>query len=342
MRQFLRKTRDTSRGEKIRCLGAEAVPRDHFPMQKISHSRRLGYCCVNLTLGVGFKTIQLTWSKAHPEEVEAKWRMVVRHNLDLLGKIVDWNISQGIWLYRVTGEIVPFGDHPELSWMWKEMSASEKTARKMGLVEVRNKIKKFVSLGGRISSHPAQYVSIASVSEKTRESSRMSLEYHAELMSNLGTPTSYEHPINIHVSNGSKGESVLPLARTTLKTLSKSCMSRLVFENEQSGFWTPGNISRCFPEVPVTLDYHHHLINPTVGLSLEKVEKLVESSWGKFRPICHWSQGRRHEKDPAHSDYITCLPETKFDIEVEAKAKDLAILPFLSATTPFPNVPPAN
>lgn len=305
-------------------------------MQKIKPPRRLGYCCVNLTLGTGFKTMQLRWCQSHPAAVEEKWRKVVCHNLDLLGRIIDWNISQGIWLYRVTGEIVPFGDHPELSWMWKELATSNPSARELGLSTLRSKIKKFIAMGGRISSHPAQYVSIASSSEKTRESSRMNLEYHSELMTMLGTPSSHNHPINIHISNGSKGESVVPLARETLWRLSEPCLSRLVFENEQSGFWTPGNIIRYFPEIPVTLDYHHHLINPTKDMDLKKVEQLVEKSWGKFRPICHWSQGRSHPKDPAHSDYITCLPETKFDIEVEAKAKDLAILPFIPSPAPHP------
>jgi len=303
-------------------------------MSKVACPIRLGYCCVNLSLGEKFKTMQLGWALKNPTLVKQKWEAVVSHNFELLAKIFEWNIKEGIWLYRVTGEIVPFADHRELSGMWQNLLDSKKMRAKTGLATLADVSRRYIEMGGRITTHPAQYVSLGSSSPETRKNSRLNLEYHSVLMAELGTPPTWEHPINIHISNGSKGEAVVDLVKESLTKLSDDCRSRLVFENEQSGFWTVGNIHKFFPEIPITIDYHHHRINPTKGMSSQKVEKIVRGSWRGIRPVCHWSEGRDHPYDPAHSEYITRLPKTSFDIEVEAKAKDWAILPFL----PIPRV----
>jgi UV DNA damage endonuclease len=67
--------------------------------------------------------------------------------------------------------------------------------------------------------------------------------------------------------------------------------------------------------------------------------ELAVTTWPKdIRPIVHYSESKAlHENDAkqkpqAHSDYINAIPNTynmDVDIMVEAKAKELAILPFL-------------
>ena len=67
--------------------------------------------------------------------------------------------------------------------------------------------------------------------------------------------------------------------------------------------------------------------------------RLAISTWPKgIRPIVHYSESKSlHEsnsliKEQAHSDYINTLPKVygyNIDIMVEAKAKELSILPFL-------------
>lgn len=67
---------------------------------------------------------------------------------------------------------------------------------------------------------------------------------------------------------------------------------------------------------------------------------LVTYTWPSgITPLVHYSESKRlHEnnetiKPQAHSDYINVLPEThgfNVDIEVEAKEKELAILPHLT------------
>jgi len=90
--------------------------------------------------------------------------------------------------------------------------------------------------------------------------------------------------------------------------------------------------------IPIVFDYHHHKFN-TGGLSEEEALKLAISTWPKgIKPIVHYSESKAlHEeneklKPQAHSDYINELPDlygTDVDVMVEAKAKELAIMPFI-------------
>jgi UV DNA damage repair endonuclease len=64
-------------------------------------------------------------------------------------------------------------------------------------------------------------------------------------------------------------------------------------------------------------------------MALDEAIRITSESWPNNDPVQHYSEGRSNPDDPAHSDYIRILPESQFDIEVEAKAKDLAIKDFL-------------
>jgi UV DNA damage endonuclease len=90
--------------------------------------------------------------------------------------------------------------------------------------------------------------------------------------------------------------------------------------------------------IPIVFDYHHHQFC-TGGLSEEEALKLAATTWPKgITQEVHYSESKvLHEennklKPQAHSDYINSLPNTYglvVDIMVEAKAKELAILPFI-------------
>jgi len=303
----------------------------------VNHAQpgRIGYCCVNLTLQKKFRTMHLSWAKKNPKTWLKKWKEVVCHNLALLGEIIRWNQSVGIRLYRLSSDLVPFADHVVFGRPWRRSILAPSGWWARALVPVSQNISASLRDGHRYSMHPGQFVSISSSSHAVRQNSIRNLEYHATLMDELGLPRSLLSPINIHIGNGSKGPDSVPFVKESIKKLSHSVMSRLVFENEQSGYWTPSAILRHFPEIPVTLDYHHLLLNPDPVLGVLEVEEIITDGWRDCRPICHWSEGKSCRLDPAHSDFVTTLPNTPFDIEVEAKGKDLAVLPFVqSAVAP--------
>lgn len=272
--------------------------------------------------------MKLTWAEKNEALVEKKWKGIVEHNLNLLTKITNWNIANNIFLYRISSDLIPFADHEKWGRLWRENLNSEWMRE---IVEpAKQALVLYRSMGGRLSIHPGQFVSISSPNKETRVKSIAHLEYHGELLDLLGLPCNYDCPINIHISNGTKGESVVDNVNESLDLLSLSVTRRLVFENEQNGYWKPGNIRKHF-KVPITLDFHHLLINPhdEDEYTLDEIIKFTSESWPNNDPIQHWSEGRAHQKDPAHSDYVMTMPDSPYDIEVEAKKKELSVMPHL-------------
>jgi UV DNA damage endonuclease len=270
----------------------------------------------------------LAWANRNKkEDVLNKWNDIVKHNFTLLYKIINWNIDNKIYLYRISSDLVPFADHEVWGWMWEDW---RNTINNHGLIgPVRELLKRYIGLGGRLTVHPGQFVSIGSAKEGVRNNSIKNLEYHGQLLDLMGLPQDYSCPINIHVSNGSKDcNETANNIKNSIQLLSNSVINRLVFENEQHGCWHPTNLRKLFPEVPITFDYHHFRLNDG-GIDVGEAVRITSESWPNNDPVQHYSEGRDNPDDPAHSEYIRILPDSQYDIEVEAKGKDLAIQQFL-------------
>jgi UV DNA damage endonuclease len=289
---------------------------------------RTGYCCINLSLNDRFRTMTLAWANRNKrEDVLNKWNDIVKHNFTLLYTIINWNIENKVYLYRISSDLIPFADHDDWGWMWNDWRGNIENYGLLG--PVREIIKRYIGLGGRLTIHPGQFVSIGSAKESVRNNSIKNLEYHGQLLDLMGLPQDYSCPINIHVSNGSKDcNETANNIKNSIRLLSNSVSNRLVFENEQHGCWHPTNLRKLFPEVPITFDYHHFRINDG-GIDVGEAVRITSESWPNNDPVQHYSEGRDHPDDPAHSEYIRNLPDSQYDIEVEAKGKDLAIKDFL-------------
>ncbi len=67
----------------------------------------IGYAC--LTVGVpGTKLRSCTLKNSAPDVLT----YLIQSNLTALDKILDYNIQNGIKLFRVSSDIIPFGSHP--------------------------------------------------------------------------------------------------------------------------------------------------------------------------------------------------------------------------------------
>jgi UV DNA damage endonuclease len=113
---------------------------------------RTGYCCINLSMGEKFRTMQLSWANRNSkEDVEAKWNSIIKHNFSLFYKIIQWNIENKIFLYRISSDLVPFADHEKWGYLWDNW---RNTIENHGLVgPVREIIKRYIGLGGRLTIH---------------------------------------------------------------------------------------------------------------------------------------------------------------------------------------------
>lgn len=282
---------------------------------------RLGYCCQNLSMMRNFRIMQLGRSLADITAAEKKWNEIITHNLNLLADITNWNIQNNVWLYRISSDLIPLADHDQFKHLFDSLIANTNHS---AVNNAKDALRTYLGMGGRLTIHPSQFVSIGSASPITRNNSINNLIYHGKLLDMLGLPNNYDCPINIHVSNGTKPSEITQNnVFDSFNKLPVNVLNRLVFENEQSGCWTVLKLKECFPNTPITFDHHHALLNP--GSPVDD-ESLAASTWPNNDPLQHYSEGRAKQLDPAHSDYVNKLPITHFDLEIEAKKKDLALL----------------
>lgn len=284
-------------------------------------SNRIGVCC--LILGdeaTKFKTLQLkrTQAETNPQQ---KIFDVYQHNLSELVKALKYLTKEKIWMYRISSDMFSLADHEEFEHYWKLFCSKE-----YFWLDARQAVRDYLSSGGRLSTHPDQFCVISSDNEEVNKKGIKNLEYHAKMFDMLEIPQDFFYPINIHISNGRSEEIAALNAIKNFALLSDSVTSRLVFETEDKSFWTYQKIAQYFSNVPITLDYHHRLIN-NEGETEQEAHDFCVSTWKGVTPLFHYSEGKDHALDRAHSDYVVSIPKyANVDIELEAKQKNLAVL----------------
>jgi UV DNA damage endonuclease len=205
------------------------------------------------------------------------------------------------------------------------------------------KIGEFVTANGiRISMHPGQFDVLPSPNESVIQKTFADLELHGKIFDMMGLSKTHYNNINIHC-NGVYGDKQSAMDRliTNFKRLSPSVRKRLTLENDdKASMYSVKDLMYIHKHtgIPIVFDYHHHQFC-TGDLSEEAALKLAATTWPKgITQEVHYSESKAlHENNPkekpqAHSLYIKSLPNTyelDVDIMVEAKAKELAILPFI-------------
>jgi UV DNA damage endonuclease len=168
------------------------------------------------------------------------------------------------------------------------------------------------------------------------------LEMHGRIFDMMGLSHTPYNNINIHC-NGVYGDKQSAMDRfcDNFNRLSHSVKSRLSVENDdKASMYSIKDLMYIHSKtsVPLVFDYHHHQFC-TGGQTEEEALKLASTTWpeGIVQEV-HYSESKAlHENNPkekpqAHSLYINSLPNNyglNIDCMVEAKGKELAILPFI-------------
>ena len=300
---------------------------------------KYGYCCINLSLSDGKRSsdrvttnrgmVKKTYEEKGIDYVDS----LVIENVRDLKKIIEWNHSVGIEMYRMSSDIFPWCSEYEL----KDLPSYDSIKSEMR--EIGDFAK---SVGQRLTFHPSPYGVLASLNESVVIKAIKELSQHGEIMDMMGLDRTLDYPINIHVNTTkpSKKEAAKRFCDNFYK-LPESVKSRLVVEiDDKKSQYTSVDLYNIVHKeigIPVTFDYHHDLCNPPEGMNQEESLKLCLSTWpDSVTPLTHYSGSRRlfedsSAKEVAHSDWIYEKIETYgevFDIELEVKMKDKALLKY--------------
>jgi len=296
----------------------------------------IGYACINLTLSENKPKITTNRSMVKKTFLSKGLEYVSELSLlncqDLI-KILQWNIDNNIKLFRMSSDFFPWSSEYKLKNL-KNYNQIKSNLFESGNFAKKNNI--------RLTSHPGPFNVLVSPNENVVKNTINNLSMHGEMFDLLNLERTPYNKINIHC-NGVYGDKLSAMNRfcENYQQLPISVQSRLTIENDdKSSMYSVKDLMYIHGKIgiPIVFDYHHHNFC-NGGISRKEALKLAISTWPKdIKPIVHYSESKSlHEsnsniKDQAHSDYINTLPELygyDVDIMVEAKAKELSILPFI-------------
>jgi UV DNA damage endonuclease len=287
----------------------------------------LGYACINMSMGKKVTTNRAMVKRTFQTKgLDYVSELALANAKDII-KILEWNRLNGIKFFRLSSALIPWGDHIDITQLkdYKEIKSELKKAGDFA---------KFWDM--RITSHPGPFVVLTSPKEEVVNNAIADLELHAKVFDMMGLSKTPYNKINIHC-NGVYGDKQSAMDRfcKNFKRLSKSVRSRLTVENDDKAtMYSVLDLMYIHQKIgiPIVFDYHHHKFC-TGGLTEEEAMKLAASTWPDgIVPVVHYSEPKEGNKPQAHADYIKEIPDTygvDVDIMVEAKAKELAILPFI-------------
>lgn len=294
---------------------------------------RKSLCCISLELQKqGLRANSMTRKRFLALERTQSISILgnrVLNNLEVVLATIKY-CNQKKWNYRISSDIFPLATLPEANLSY-DILPNKQIVDKL----YRDIVNEIHSSNIRCSTHPDQFVVPASANPSVAAKSLIELAHHADMMDRMGLPRSYDAPINIHM-NCFKG-SLADISKRFIEafnTLPEGVKSRLVLENEDKpNSW---NVEQLYEYVyqrtgiPITYDNLHHKCNPG-KLTAKKAVELAMSTWGKHRPLFHFSEGigntgaaqRTHAGSPTHVPVE--YTNIDADLEFEFKNKDYAI-----------------
>ncbi len=282
----------------------------------------IGYACLSVgNRNIKFKTIL---KKNLSEE---NLGPVIDHNMNILKQLIEYNIDRNIKMFRITSDLVPFGDMAREFVNWEKIYHDEFLS--LGKVIKENEM--------RVSFHPGQYTVLNSKDEKVVENAIKDLDYHTKVLDLMGLDKS--HKIVLHVG-GVYGDKIASRDRfiKNYHRLNENIKSRLVIENDHRSY----NIDDLLYinkhiNIPLVFDnLHNEILGSESSLGDIDIIRLFNSSWKEEdgRQKIHYSQQAKGKAIGSHSSRINLEEFLEFfnripfdlDIMLEVKDKDLSCI----------------
>jgi len=304
--------------------------------------RHLGYACMNLSLCEKRRKADRFFTdrtlRMDRFSLERVGELGARNAADLL-PILQWNVANGIHFFRIGSGMFPFMDHPMLGYEITDLLPEHQASIRASLITAGWYAK---TNRMRLSCHPGPYTCIASPDPQIVLKSIKCLAMHSLIADILGYGD--EFAINIHMG-GVYGDKHSTAGRflKSFCALDPSIKRRLTLENDDKPtMWSMTELYKSVAKyctVKLVLDVHHHRFCHQE--SLREAAAMAFSTWDGFCeiPKVHYSESKAGARPQAHSDYINeeipLLSDTvEYDVMIEAKAKDLALLEYRKAHTP--------
>lgn len=282
---------------------------------------KIGYACTPITTNA--KTNRRILLK---DFSKSKFLSITKQNLEDLQKILEWNIKNDIYLFRIGSDIIPLGSHEINNINWQKEFKDK--LESIGTFIKNNNI--------RVSMHPGQYTVINTPKEDILYKSIKDIEYHCKFLDSLNID--YKNKIILHIG-GVYGDKKLA-KENFLKGFNKfsdSSKKRLVIENDERNFSLDDvlDISSKI-NIPVIFDNLHNICYGDNSYSLKEIYSLVIKTWNKKldgNMKVHYSQQNIFKKKGSHSssisinsflDYYEEVKEFSPDIMLEVKDKDIS------------------
>lgn len=286
---------------------------------------RLGLCCAFRDQPIKFATTTAAAiGRMQRADALAKLSRLCLANADALLAALRYCADHGIGCFRVNSQILPIKTHPACGYAVRDLPAADEIVERFqacGAFAAQHRL--------RTCFHPDQFVVLNSARGDVVEKSLQELEYQAEVAEWIGADV-----INIH-GGGAYGDKQKALAdfALNLDRLSPRVRSRLTVENDDT-IYTPADLlPLCKASgVPLVYDVHHHRCHPD-GLSIASVTKQAIATWNReplfhlSSPLAGWDgpQPERHHDFIDVDDFPACWRRKRITVEVEAKAKELAV-----------------
>jgi len=297
---------------------------------------RLGYCCINLSLkdkkvnrGMIKKTFLSKGLNYCSELAE--------QNLIDTFDIIKWNVDNNIFVYRLSSNIFPWFSEYNLEDL-PNFNNIKSTLCQIGKFILENNV--------RVGFHPGPFNVLASEKYQVVDNTVFEINQHSKILDMMGLPKNPYYGINIHINNSKPNKaSALQRFEDNFSKLSNSSQKRLTIENDdKQSLYTPLDLIKLSNRIkekygcllPVVFDNLHYSIHSDL-LCPTFIVSECSKTWSDLTPLIHWSSSKKIHEDPsclqiAHADYVydkIVLPNGNFDVEIEAKCKDLSLLNYI-------------
>lgn len=278
----------------------------------------------------------------------------VRQSIEYVTEIFHYLHKVGIHMYRMSSDFVPYLTHPDMPQFHNQLEEAKDELAELGALAQR--------YGIRLSLHPSQYILLNALDEEVARKSITDLNAQAQILDVMGCGP--EAVVVTHVGGvyGDREESKARFIRR-YKELPDATKRRLVLENDDVSYSVTDvlQISEATGICVVFDNLHHFCFNPEALPMREALTRALNTWPENVVPKIHYSSpstdfeittekekgetGRERTvtklhapKLKAHADFINPLEFVlfwqavgaddlrPFDIMLEAKAKDVALL----------------